>query len=68
MPAAASMNHMLEKLQRLPPDRVIEVEDFIDFLVSRDVDRPLVKAAQAVTTNSLKAVWDNADDAEYDRL
>jgi len=68
MPAAAPMHHMLEKLQRLPPDRIVEVEDFIDFLVNRDADRPLVKAAQAMTANSLKLVWDNADDAEYDRL
>jgi hypothetical protein len=62
------MNVVLEKLKRLPPERVTEVEDFIDFLSSRDSDGPLVRAAQAVTETSLKAIWDNDDDAAYDRL
>ncbi|MEW6166114.1 MAG: toxin-antitoxin system, antitoxin component, Xre family protein [Pseudomonadota bacterium] len=62
------IQQMLKKLQQLPPAKVAEVEDFIDFLSSRDVDRPLVKAAQAVSEASLTAVWDNDDDADYDRL
>lgn len=28
---------MLEKLRHLPPDRLAEVDDFIDFLLSRTV-------------------------------
>lgn len=59
---------MVKKLAALPPTRVAEVEDFIDFLSSRDSDRSLVRAAQAVSEPNLEAVWDNADDAEYDRL
>jgi len=62
------IQQMLKKLQQLPPAKVAEVEDFIDFLSSRDGDRPLVKAAQAVSEASLTAVWDNDDDADYDRL
>lgn len=55
------MHAVLDKLLRLPPERVAEVEDFIDFLSSRDDDRSLVKAAQSVTESSFKAVWDNDD-------
>lgn len=61
-------NMVLAKLRRLPPERVAEVEDFIDFLSSRDRDRPLVHAAQATSEAALSALWDNADDADYDRL
>lgn len=68
MRAPQHIQQMVKKLQQLPPAKVAEVEDFIDFLSSRDGDRPLVKAAQAVSESSLTAVWDNDDDADYDRL
>ncbi|MDT0498958.1 hypothetical protein RM530_16565 [Algiphilus sp. W345] len=68
MRAPQHIQQMVKKLQQLPPARVAEVEDFIDFLSSRDGDRPLVKAAQAVSQAGLSAVWDNSDDADYDRL
>lgn len=68
MRAAQHMQQMVRKLKALPSTRVAEVEDFIDFLSSRDSDRTLVTVAQAITTPSLKAIWDNADDAVYDRL
>jgi len=65
---SASPQTLLKKLQALPPQRRAEVEDFIDFLSSRDDDRGLVRAAQAVSEKSLQAVWDNPDDAAYDEL
>lgn len=68
MRASQHIQQMVKKLQQLPPAKVAEVEDFIDFLSSRDADRPLVKAAQAVSEPALTAVWDNPDDADYDRL
>lgn len=49
---------LIEKLKSLPPQRRAEVEDFVDFLRSRETD----------SEPSFKAVWDNPDDAEYDRL
>jgi uncharacterized membrane protein len=33
--------HMLEKLEHLSPDRLVEVEDFIDFLQQRDQNKHL---------------------------
>jgi len=44
------------------------VEDFIDFLSQRDRDRQLLQAAMAASEPALNAVWDNPDDAAYDRL
>lgn len=59
---------LIEKLRSLPPQRQAEVEDFVDFLRSRDDDRRLVQAASALSESALHQVWDNDADAEYDRL
>lgn len=59
---------ILAKLKTLPPQRLAEVEDFVDFLRSRDEDRRLVQAAATSAEASFANVWDNDDDAEYDRL
>ena len=56
------------KLQTLSPERISEVEDFIDFLRQRDSERELTTAAMALSTPSLEAIWDNPEDAAYDQL
>ena len=52
----------------LPPERVAEVEDFIDFPRHRDDDRHLTQAAAELSEESFCKVWDNEDDATYDEL
>jgi len=59
---------LFEKIRALPEDRVAEVEDFVDFLRHREDDRRLTQAAAQLSEDSLRKVWDNPDDAEYDRL
>ncbi|MEO7191443.1 MAG: DUF2281 domain-containing protein [Vicinamibacterales bacterium] len=59
---------LIEKIQSLPPERIEEVEDFVDFLRTRDRDRALVHAAARLSEAAFSKVWDNPDDAEYDRL
>ena len=59
---------LIEKLKALPSDRRAEVEDFIDFLQTRDGDRHLVGAAAQLGAPAFKAVWDNDQDAAYDQL
>ena len=59
---------LYKKIQNLPPERVAEVEDFVDFLAARDHDRALVYAATRLSEASFAEVWDNADDADYDQL
>lgn len=68
---ATNRNHireLIDKLETLPPERIAEVEDFIDFLKQRDTDRQLTHTATKAAEPSLKKVWDNPDDAVYDTL
>jgi uncharacterized membrane protein len=65
---ASQAQHMLEKLAHLSPDRLIEVEDFIDFLQQRDQDKRVRHDFSHATEASFSKVWDNSDDALYDRL
>lgn len=46
---------LLEKIKNLPPERIAEVEDFVDFIAQRD-DRLLVKAAQQLSEESFRKV------------
>lgn len=59
---------LLGKLLTLPPEKFSEVEDFIDFLRARQDDRLIVASAGRLSEDALRRVWDNPDDAEYDRL
>jgi len=59
---------IIEKMKSLRPERIAEVEDFVDFLKLRDEERGVTQAAGSLAEESLRKVWDNADDADYDRL
>jgi hypothetical protein len=59
---------LLAKILSLPAEKLAEVEDFVDFLSRREDDRHLTRAALQLSEGALRAVWDNPDDAEYDRL
>jgi hypothetical protein len=61
------VEELLEKIKSLPPERLAEVEDFVDFLAHRD-DRRLAQAAARMSEDSFREVWDNEEDAAYDRL
>jgi len=59
---------LLEKIQSLPPEHIEEVEHFVDLLTARDRDGALTQAATWLSEDAFRKVWDNSDDAEYDRL
>jgi hypothetical protein len=59
---------LIQKLQRLPTQRLAEVEDFVDFLQEREEDRQLVQAATKAAEARFATVWDNDEDAAYDRM
>jgi hypothetical protein len=61
-------DQLLEKISRLPPERVAEVEDFVDFIAQRDTDRELVRAAARASEASFGKAWSNPDDDVYDRM
>ena len=65
---ATSQQALIEKILKLPPDKVLEVEDFVDFLLTRTQDQQLVMAAATLSEAAFQTVWDNPDDAEYDQL
>ena len=62
------VQHVLEKLEHLSPDRLAEVEDFIDFLQQRDQDKRLRQDFAQASETAFNKVWDNDDDAIYDKL
>ncbi len=59
---------LISKIRSLPPEKLHEVEDFIDFLRQYGQDRQLRQAATKFSETAFQQVWDNPDDAEYDRL
>jgi hypothetical protein len=69
MPAPKrSSDELVEKIRSLPPDRLAEVEDFVDFLRQRSDDGAISLAAMRLSENAFQKVWDNPEDADYDRL
>ena len=66
---------LIQKIQDLPPERIAEVDDFVEFLRQRTEqaqahaqDRALTLRATQASEGSFAAVWDNADDEVYDAL
>ncbi len=59
---------LFKKLKSLAPERVAEVEDFVDFLRTRDGERTAVRAAARAAEPAFAKVWDNPADAAYDKL
>ena len=58
---------LFEKIEQLPPQKVAEVIDFVDFLAERE-ERKLVQSAAKLSEEAFIKVWDNDEDAEYDKL
>lgn len=59
---------LIEKIKQLPPLRLAEVEDFIDFLRSREDEQRLTQAAARASEAIFSAVWNNDEDSVYDRM
>ncbi|MBD8528328.1 toxin-antitoxin system, antitoxin component, Xre family protein [Pseudomarimonas arenosa] len=65
---STAIDHITEKLAHLPPERLAEVVDFVDFIAEREQERGLVRAAQTTSEVRLAQLWNNDADAAYDRL
>lgn len=59
---------LIDKIRQLPPQRLAEVRDFVDFLLMRDDDRRVTQAAAKASEASFGAAWNNEEDAAYDLL
>lgn len=65
---AHEITALVNKLKELPPERLAEVEDFIDFLRERDQDGRLRRNYAQASEAAFAKVWDNDEDAVYDEL
>ena len=59
---------LFDKIKQLPPQRMAEAEDFVDFLRASEDENRLTHAAAKASEASFAQVWDNDDDAAYDRM
>jgi hypothetical protein len=60
---------LIEKIRDLPPGKVEEVADFVDFLLRRsEHHQTMVRESATLSEKIFAKVWDNPDDAEYDQL
>lgn len=59
---------LYKKIKRLPDKFIPDVFSYILFLESRDESNSFTKSAQAVSEKSFAKVWDNDEDAVYDKF
>ena len=55
-------------VQTLPPDRLIEVDDFVDFGRLREQEWDLTRDATTASAAACFAIWSNPEDSAYDVL
>ncbi len=65
---SATEQALIDKIRQLPPQRLAEVEDFVDFLRSREDEQRLTHPAAKMAEASFTAVWNNDEDAAYDKM
>jgi hypothetical protein len=58
----------LRKSRCCPPSASPRIEDFVDFLRSREQERSPTAAAAAASAPAFAAVWSNPEDDVYDAL
>lgn len=64
-----SEQRILEKIRKLPFDKIVELENFIDFLYQRsNTSQALVTTSTKLSEASFAKIWDNPEDAAYDNL
>ncbi len=59
---------LIEKIRTLTPERVVEVENSVDFLRHRNEEIQLTHSLSLLSETAFQKIWDNPDDADYDRL
>jgi len=64
----SQVQKVLEKLEDLTPERLAEVEDYIDFLRQRDQGKNLRKNFTQASESAFSQVWNNDSDAIYDTI
>lgn len=68
MASASSTQDLINRIQALPADKIAEVEDFVEFLALKAEEQRAAAAVAQLSEQAFSKVWDNPDDAEYDKL
>jgi len=64
-----SLRELIKKeIDGLPENILIEVYDFMQFLEVRKEKNLLARASQELSVPSFQKIWDNEEDAAYDKL
>jgi hypothetical protein len=64
----ADTKTLIEKIEALPAERIAEIEDFVDFVRTREQKRSLTRAAAAASAPAFAAIWSNPEDDICDAL
>ena len=62
-----SEQELIEKIRSIPPEKIVELVDFVDFLCQRE-QTGLVSSATKLSETAFQNIWDNPEDAVYDQL
>ena len=68
MASASYTQDLINKIQALPEDKIAEVADFVEFLRLKAQEQQAALAVTKLSEEAFHKVWDNPDDAEYDKL
>ena len=58
---------LFAKIRMLSPEKVAAVDDFVEYLISKDKVDHLTWMLK-LSEESIQKAWDNSEDAEYDKL
>jgi hypothetical protein len=64
----AQVQLLIERFNHLTPERQAEVGDFIEFLCQREQAMSVSKDYARASENAFVRIWENDDDALYDKL
>ncbi|RUT06778.1 hypothetical protein DSM106972_030350 [Dulcicalothrix desertica PCC 7102] len=62
---------VIDKIRGLFPEQILQVEEFIDSLYKKNTtntDSEIAFVAAKLSEPAFEKIWDNPDDAEYDKL
>jgi hypothetical protein len=57
---------LFNKIQALPADRIAEIDDFVTFIMLREQERSIARAAAVASAPAFEAIWSNPEDDAYD--
>ena len=59
---------LIEKIHALSPERLAEVDDFVEFLRLKEQQLLLKNSAAKISEPIFTKIWDNSDDEAYDAI